>query len=263
MAKNYKLIVWLGAVALLAIRLWSYHDGVSFNSITGIDFGPGMVITFLVLTSWLTLGFMAFQSRRWSLVAAVIVALLFLSAVGFSYLNFIGALIFIFFVFYAASLVIKEMRERMTLDVAHILRVGLLTLVIGFFVLVSFAAYQSPLSEQIKKSQTLPNQMQTFFRQIVDKTFGSKIQAPTESQRQQLLNEIASQTFQEFNSLLKPYFKYAPPVLAFGLFLILWGLSFIFAWLGMLVGMVIYWVLKKTGMVRIEVKKVDAEVLVV
>ncbi|HZZ99663.1 MAG TPA: hypothetical protein VFK07_03075, partial [Candidatus Paceibacterota bacterium] len=113
----------------------------------------------------------------------------------------------------------------------------------------------------IKSAKQLPGQVEVLFQQVVDNTIGQKIQAPP-GQRQQLISEISSQTFQEFNSILKPYFQYAPPVLAFALFLILWGLSFIFIWLGIGVGMIMYWLAKKAGLVRIETKTTEIEVLI-
>ena len=128
--------------------------------------------------------------------------------------------------------------------------------------MISFAAYQGPLLNEIKDAQQLPSQAQIFFKQIVEGTVGQKIKAPAE-QRNWIINEIASQTLQQINGVMKPYFQYAPPILAFGLFLILWGLSFIFIWLGILVGMILYWILKKTHVVRVEEREVKAEVLVV
>jgi len=50
--------------------------------------------------------------------------------------------------------------------------------------------------------------------------------------------------------------------LAFGLFLILWGLSWIFIWLSVLLGMLIFWILKKTKVVSIEERDIKAEVLI-
>ena len=63
--------------------------------------------------------------------------------------------------------------------------------------------------------------------------------------------------------MLKPYFQYAPPLLAFGLFLVLWGLSWFFIQLSVLVGMLMFWILKKTNFVKIEKKNIEAETLVV
>lgn len=259
-----KIVVWHVVVGILAWWMWNFNGHVAFNQITGIDFQPPAVGAFILLTSFLVIGYMLFhENRRWVLSSAGIVGLFFLITFGFTWLNLVGLGLFTLLAILANHRIRKETQERLKFNISRILEVGLLPLVIGFFILISFAAYQSPFLADIKKTQRLPSQTQVLFQQIVETALGPKIHAATPQQRQTLLNEIASQTFQQFNSFLKPYFKYAPPALAFGLFLILWGLSFVFAWLGVAVGMVMFWILKKTKMVRIEKKSVEAEVLVV
>lgn len=259
-----KIVIWHALVAVLAWWMWSFNGNVSFNAVTGLDFQPRAVGAFILLTSVMVLGYLLFhQNRRWALSTAGIVGLFFFITFGFTWLNLVGWGLFALLVMLANHRIRQEVHERMKLNILRMLEVGLLPLVIGFFILISFAAYQSPFLDQIKKTNSLPSQTYVLFQQIVDKTIGLKIQASNPQQRQTILNEIAKQTFQEFNFFLKPYFQYAPPALAFGLFLILWGLSFVFAWLGVVVGWVIYWILKKTNMVRVEEKDVKAEVLVV
>ena len=52
-----------------------------------------------------------------------------------------------------------------------------------------------------------------------------------------------------------------PPILAFGLFLVLQGLSFIFVWLTAGLSVFIFWVLKKAGWVRLKIVQKEAEEL--
>jgi len=106
----------------------------------------------------------------------------------------------------------------------------------------------------------LPSASQQLIRSIIDSAIGSQVEASGQD-KENIVSEVTSRTFQQINNLLKPYFQYAPPLLAFGLFLVLWGLSWIFVWLSVLVGMGMFWVLKKTGMVRIEERDVKAEIL--
>ena len=60
-----------------------------------------------------------------------------------------------------------------------------------------------------------------------------------------------------------PAFKYTPPILSFTLFLILIGLSWIFAWLAMAMGLIFILDIKKTKMVKVEERDTKAEVLIV
>lgn len=263
MERNHKILLWLGIVALLAWWMWASGQGAAFNAVTGLDFQVLSLGAFLLLIAALVLGYILFRQRRWALATSAIVGLFFLIFYGWTGLNLIAVGIFLLFNLWSANRVRREMIERKILNIPDAFYHGLTPVVFGLFVMFSFAAYQSSWADQISRAGQLPSQTQVFFQQIVDKTVGQKIQGGTPDQRQAIINEIGSQTFQEFNALLKPYFQYAPPVLAFGLFLILSGLSFIFIWVGMVVGVLLYWILKKTRVIRVEEHETKAQVLVV
>jgi hypothetical protein len=259
-----KIIIWHVLVALLAWWVWSFNGHVAFNQVTGLDFQPPAVGAFILLTAVMVLGYMLFhQNRRWALSTAGIAGIIFIATFGFNWLNLLGVGLFLLFAILANHRVRQEVQERLKFNIARMLEAGLLPLILGFFILISFAAYQSPFVKDIQKANSLPSQVYVLFQQIIEKTIGPKVATQSPAQQKQILNQIATQTFQSFNSFLKPYFQYAPPVLAFGLFLILWGVAFIFSWLSVLVGLVIFWVLKKTKVVKIEEKDVKAEVLIV
>ena len=63
--------------------------------------------------------------------------------------------------------------------------------------------------------------------------------------------------------MFSPYLHYAPPVLAFVLFLILYGLSWIFLWLSMLICIGVIAALRMMKFITIEERDVKAEVMVV
>ncbi len=256
-------MVWHGLVAVLAWWMWNVGQKIGFNSVTGLDIQLPSLVAFILLTAVIVTGYIMFRQRRWAVSITAILGVLFLLALGWSWLNFSAVLIALGFNLWSATRVRREINERRILNITDAFYHGLMPVVLGLFVMVSFAAYRSPILNEIKTAQQLPSQTQIFFQQIVDNTIGQKIKATTPGQRQQVINEIASQTFQEINNIMKPYFRYAPPILAFGLFLILWGLSFLFVWLGIVVGLALFWILKKTGVVRVENQDVSAEVLVV
>ncbi len=258
-----KIAVWHVVVAGLAWWMWNVGQKVGFNSVTGVDIQFPSLVAFLLLTAVIVMGYIMFRQRRWAGSITAILGILFMMAFGWNYLNLIAVAIVLGFNFWSATRVRREINERRILNITDAFYHGLMPVVLGLFVMISFAAYQSPLLSEIKTAQELPSQTQVLFQQLVEGTVGQKIQAPTVQQRNRLINEIASQTLQQINGVMKPYFRYAPPILAFGLFLILWGLSFLFVWLGVLIGLILYWVLKKTQMVRVEEKDVKAEILVV
>ena len=258
-----KIVVWHAIVIGLAWWLWNAGKNVQFNSVTGVDIQIPSLGAFLLLTAVIVTGYIMFRQRRWAGSITAILGFAYLMTFGWNYLNLIAVAIVLGFNYWSATRVRREMNERRILNITDAFYHGLMPVVLGLFVMISFAAYQSPLLSQIKTAQQLPSQTQVLFEQLVEGTVGQKIQAPTIQQRNQLINEIASQTLQQINGVMKPYFRYAPPVLAFGLFLILWGLSFLFVWLGVLVGLIIYWILKKTQVVRVESKDMSAHILVV
>ena len=262
MLKYYKLIIWHALVAVLAWRLWAYGQYVSFNATTGIDFEPAAVLNFVLLISLMVLGYALFQKKIWAMSASSVVGLLFLGYLGFTLLNLIGVGLFILLNLYSQANVVSEITERNKINIRRSLNNGLFPVVIAFFLIISFAAYQSPGVKNLRNAKQLPSQSEVFIKTIIEKTAGSYVQG-SPGEKQGVINQISNQTLQSLNDFLRPHFKYSPPLVAFGLFLILWGISWIFVWLSVLLGMLIFWILKKTGVVRIEEKDVKAEVLVI
>lgn len=263
MTKYYKLIIWHAVVLVLAWWMWSSGQKAQFNQVTGIDFRLSALGAFIWLVAILVLGYILFQQRRWSLTTTAVIGLMFLVIFGWNWLNLVAVGIFSVFNLWSANRVRREIVERKIMNIPDTFYHGLTAVVLGLFVMISFAAYQSPLLSQIEKANALPSQTQTFFHQVADKFIGPRLDTQNPAERKYLVGQIAGQAYQQVNQFLKPYFRFAPPLLAFGLFLVLSGLSFIFIWLGMVVGMFLFWILKKTGVVKIEERDVKAEVLII
>lgn len=135
--------------------------------------------------------------------------------------------------------------------------------VIAFFVLASFAAYQSPAIEEFKNIQKLPSSSEVFIKTVVEQSLGGQLKEAGAQQKDLVLNQVTQEVVKEANLFLEPYFQYAPPALAFGLFLILWSVGWIFVWLAVFLGIFIFWVLKKIKFFKMEEYDVKAERLVV
>ena len=136
------------------------------------------------------------------------------------------------------------MTGRTKLNPRIALMSGLYPIIIGFFLMISFAAYQSQVMKDIERTERLPSQIQTLVQQVADQMFGSNIES-SPKQKQAILNQVANDIYTEINNFFQPYFKYTPPILSFTLFLILIGLSWIFAWLAMAMGLILFWILKR------------------
>jgi hypothetical protein len=258
-----KIAVWHALVALTAWQLFSLSDKMQFNGVTGLDINLPSFGWFLWTVAFIGLGYVLFKSRIWPITISALVGILFLLFLGFTWLNVLAVIIFWLCNVWAYERAREDIAERLKLNMTRTLSVTLLPVVLGFFIMASFAAYQSNFAEKIKDANQLPGQSQVFFHNAIDKFFGPKLGPANSKQRQQAVNEVSTGTYKSINDFLAPYFKWAPPVLAFGLLIILWGLSWIFVYAGVFGALLIYWILKKTRVVRIEERDVKAEVLVI
>lgn len=263
MNKNYKLIIWHVAVLVLALMFWGYGSQLSVEVVSGNSFNGSAVLYLVLLLTAVVIGIALFQKKVWALTLTGVVGLIYLFQFGFTPLNLLGVGIFLLLGLYSSVNSGVEISQRTKINMRRIIQHGSLPIILGLFILISFAVYQSPFAGELEKAERLPSASQNFIRAIVEQTVGRQIPTNNESEKQNIITQITNETFGEINTFLKPYFRYAPPLLSFGLFLILWGLSWIFIWLSVLLGMLVFWILKKTGVVKIEERDVKAEVLVI
>lgn len=257
-----QILVWHGLVAICAWRLLALTTHAHFNTSTGLDVNLPSFGWFLWSVALIGVGYVLFKHRAWPATISAIVGMLFLLMFGFTGLNITAIVIFWLCNVWAHERAMSDVTERIKLNMTRTFAVSLMPIVLGFFIIASFGAYQSDLADQIKAANKLPSQAEVLFHQAIDKFFGPKLGPDNSKQRQVAVNEVSVGTFQSVNDFLMPYFRWAPPVLAFGLFLILWGLSWIFVYGAVLIALIIFWILKKTRVVRIEEKDVKAEVLI-
>lgn len=262
MTSKTKFIVWHVIIALLAWRLWLFSNSVSFNSVIGFDINLPAVLTFILLSASISLGYVIFQDKKSVLIVSVVTGIIFLIYLGWSWLNLLAVIGFWLFNSYALANARGNMHGRIRLNVRMAMMSSLYPIVIGFFLMFSFAAYQSDFLEDLKNSQRLPSQAQEAIRQFAKQFVGPKVEG-TQKQKDVAINRVTNETVNEINSFLKPLFEFAPPFLAFALFLILMGISWIFVWLSMLIGLLVFFTLKKSNFVRIEQRDIKADMLIV
>jgi len=262
MSRNLKLVVWHIVVALVALGFWfdlaKWLEAVSLEK----DFASYAVILFGFLAAMIVLGFAMFRKKWLTLSFGGLTWLGFLLNFGFSDLNHAGLIILILVYAWSRDDVYSESAERLKIKSRFILRRGLLPVILGLFILISFAAYQSPAFDNLKDMTQLPPETEKYLKVVVENTIGHRLEGASEKEKQQVINAVSKETFVELNNLFGPYFKYAPPILAFTLFLILWGLSWLFVWISVGLGVLVFWILKKGGFIKIEEQEVKAQVLV-
>lgn len=220
-------------------------------------------VLFVILLSLLSLGFILFRSKKNGLILATIVVFMYFMLFKVSNFNLVGATILILLFIFIDDLVSSETKERLKINPRILMRKGMSNLILGLFILTSFAAYQSPAIESFKNIQELPSASTVFIQKIVEQTLGGQLAQVESQQKNLVLNHITSEVIREANLFLEPYFQYAPPALAFGLFLVLWGVGWVFVWLSVFLGLLIFQILKKTSFFKIDEYDVKAQRIVI
>jgi len=263
MTKTYKLIIWHAVILILSLMFWGYGSRLSSEVISAKSFDGLAVIYLVLLLTAVVMGIALFQKKLWALTLSGIVGIVYLLQFGFMWLDLLGVGIFLLFGLHSWGRSKDEINQRIKISIRRVVQTGAWPVIMGLFVLISFAVYQSPFAEELEKAEKLPSASQNFIRSVVEQTVGRQVPVNNEVEKQNIISQITDETFREINTFLKPYFKYTPPILAFGLFLILSGLSFIFVAFSTAVAIGLFWILKKTRVITIEERDVKAEVLVV
>ena len=238
------------------VQSWLRGSLFEVNNYTNLTITAGL---FIALMAILSVGLYVFHSRSSSLYFALITAGTYSLLFKISNLNLVGLFIMVMLFIHAEDIVAKEMKERIKMNPMALTRKGLTNFILAFFILISFAAYQSPAIESFKNIQKLPSSSEIFIKTVVENTVGAQIDSSSSAEKHLVLNQVSAETIHKANTFLEPYFQYAPPALAFGLFLVLWGVGWIFIWLSVFVGVFVFWILKKTKFLHIEERDVKAE----
>lgn len=246
--------MWAGVQVWLRGSLFDVQDTTNLT-ITSI--------LFLALLALLSVGIVIFQNPLWSMYFGIIVGVTYSLLFKISNLSLVGIFILVLLFYHAQDLVHSEMNERLKINPRVVLKKGLMNFVIAFFILTSFAAYQSPAIEQFKNIQKLPSSSEVFIKTIVEQTLGSQVEEASPQQKELIFNQVAQEVIGEANTFLQPYFEYAPPALAFGLFLILWSVGWIFVWLAVFLGMFVFWMLRKINFFKMEEYDIKAERIII
>ncbi|MBI2676967.1 MAG: hypothetical protein HYX21_03440 [Candidatus Yanofskybacteria bacterium] len=137
------------------------------------------------------------------------------------------------------------------------LKSGISRLLTSVFILISFAYFLSPGVQASAQNKELPQGIRKTIQIVVGNYIGENLEIQNPRLKAETNNYIISQV----TTFLQPYFKFLPPILAFGLFLILQGISVVFVWLAVLLAFIVFWILKMRGLVKIEKKPMEAEII--
>jgi len=260
---NTKLIIWHIVVAIVAWVFWADVAGFLKSLSLGNDNVSFAVFYLGLLVSLVILGFVFFPSNQWAFTLSAIVGIVYLLVFGSTLLNWLGLGIFVLLALYARHRALAELEERIKFNSRIVIRRGVPALILGIFVLVSFIAFQSPSIKALENTERLPTVTEKYIRVVVENTIGRRIQDQSPQQKEQIISLTIKKTLDELNSLAKPFFKFAPPILSSIIFLVLLGFIWLFILLSVIIGVILFWILKKSGFVKFQERDVKAEALLI
>jgi hypothetical protein len=264
MNNNYKIGIWAVVVAVLALGFW-YNIDQWLNHSGSLSYSNWNVLSlmFLIfLLSSISIGLILFRNKYLSLGILALAILPQLLLFGFSFLNILGLVLFIFLGYNTRSRINNEVEQRIKFRTGSIIRNSLKPLILGIFLVVSFSAYQSSAFESVQKRDRVPSISETFAREIIGRMIGQDYKLDAQ-QTDQVIKQTITETNKQINNMFSPYLKYAPPVLAFVLFVVLYGLNWIFLWLSALLCVGAVALLRMMRFIRIEERDIKAEMLIV
>lgn len=261
----YKKIIIVCLVLVTAVVFWLLIKPWVSNpfqlSPTSLWLTPLILLCFL--SAFCALAFALLEELVWRVTIFLVIGLTFLGVFGFNGYYLAAVLILFLFFLSSWSNIRSEINERTKLNIKTIVSGGLRNIVTPLFVMISFVYFLSPTVQLSAKERQLPPTVKQTIEVAVNIVAGGNLKNLPAAQQVQTKQTLIKEILRQITDLLGPYLKFLPPVLAFGLFLILQGLSFIFVWLSILISWLIFCFLKKIDFVRVEVFNIKAEKLII
>lgn len=161
----------------------------------------------------------------------------------------------------AASRIRSDLSDRHTLRIRTSLGAGLTPLMLGTFLMLSLGFYLLPANQMIGPAQVSEGIQGHLEGAYENPAIVAQLNQLPPALRAQVKADIGKKVDQYAQRFLGPFGKFLPPLLAFGLFLVLWSTLFIYRELAIWFGSVLFRVLTWSGFVRIVEKDVKAQAL--
>ena len=257
-SKKVSIII---AVTVIAILFWLslvpwLKEGARFQHV-GVWLPPFLALSLLIGT--ISLGIVLLEKKRLWLLMTMLSGLpiFILFGLHYIYLVFLGLLLIS--VLAAGQMIKRELKERYKVDIGVLSRTGVHYIVLPFLIGISFIYYFTPQLQSRVNDGLFPQSFQRTIASGVQQFIDASGEIPAGIDTKGASVQAVGVMFGRINTALKPYQPYLPPLLAFGLFIILWGVGFLFRWLGTLFARLLFYILKKTGFVKITEVEVKAE----
>ena len=257
----YKKTILITAVGVVAWLFWLWVEPWVASPTRFADYGLWLkpLIALGTLGSLIGLSLMFFKNIKLRILVSVLTGLPFLFVFESNQYFFGAFALMILLHLYAVNSIHEQATQRIKINIREIMNHGLPMIITPILILISFAFYFSPTVQLSVDDKQLPPTIKEVIEKTVGGFIGQEVQSLPPQERKQAEKQVVTEVLNQLTKLAEPYFRFFPPILAFGMFLILQGLSFIFVWLGTLIAVLLFWILKKSGFFRIKMVQKEAE----
>jgi hypothetical protein len=254
----------ISVVVLSTLVWWAAHEWLTQPGRFS-DFSTWLVpgIAVIVMGAGVLLAFVLIENRSEWLAATLAswASLILFWRPDIWYLTVLP--FFLFFWHEAWRRVRADMSDRRKIRINATLGSGMKMVLLGAFLMMSMGFYLLPSTRAINigsVSKDVQQQVDTSYENPIVQSQLAAEQFPDEF-HQKVKEDLLVRVDSMVRDWLGPLSPYLPPILAFVLFLSLWSVAFIMREFAIWLGVLLFWLLKATGFVRIETEQVPHEVL--
>ena len=227
------------------------HSRIKFSE---PDIWIGPLVSMTLLATLICLCFIILPSRTEKMIVSGTVGGLYLVVFGIGSLTLLASMLIFICYLWASKRIGTELGQRIKINVIQVVRPGLNLVVLPLMLALSFAYFLSPVVQVQYEEQKIPLTL----KQVISATVNTLISDEQEEQPH-LGGEITDEVIAKLLWAARPYQKYTPPLLAFGLLIILWGISFILNFISSWLAALIFWMFRRFNFVRFDIVQVHAE----
>lgn len=260
---DYKRIGLIVSVVVCAALTWAaakpwLESPLRFDSWT-VAFWPALAVTILAAVASVAFALMPAKLDRLAALLASWAIFIFFWRPDVWYLSALP--IFGFFWWEAGRRIREHLAAVRVIHIRSSLGQGVKFILLGAFLMVSVGFYLLPANREAD-IRTVSRGAQEALESAYDNPFvEEQLSQLPPSLQAQFKRDMARSVDGIIHNLLGPFANYVPPFLAFALFLALWSVSFIFREAALWLGVGLFWLLKRTGFVKIETKQIEAETI--
>ncbi len=256
-----KRIILFSCLGVLSVLFWYIvHVWImGYSLFASYSLMIFLGISFIFLLTLVGLILFLMESIQDIAIVSGTIIIGFLAFFGFRspYLIAFGTLFLLYI--YAGSLIKQEKRQRVSLDIGYSVGRGISGLILPILILISFGYYYTPFVQGSRDNIQIPATIERTVHSFALYFVKNQFNEDSSTRQSAITNQVVRQVIAQFDYIIRPYTRFVPPILAFGLFLVLQGVSFIFAWIALLFASVIFRILKTKKFIKIDHKETTVE----